>query len=98
MVDFLNFLNFAVFLYWTEGLLDQMSRKQKKKKIIMTMYSAFHPKVDVAKNHLTRKEGVSGVISVEDTVKSAILGLERYILTNKKSSLMTAGRLDGDYG
>ena len=30
MVDFLNFLNFAVFLFWTEGLLDQMSRKQKK--------------------------------------------------------------------
>ena len=29
MVDFLNFLNFAVFLYWTEGLLDQMSRKKK---------------------------------------------------------------------
>ena len=63
----------------------------------MTMYSAFHPKVDLAKIHLSRKEGVSEVINVEDTVKSAILGLERYILTNKKSLLMTARRLDGDY-
>ena len=50
------------------------------------------PKSDVAKKEVGR-----GLISVEDTVKLAILGLERYIVTSEEELLIAAKRVDGDY-
>ena len=41
-----------------------------------------NPKSEVAKIYVSRKEGGKGLISVEDTVKLAILGLEREVLTS----------------
>ena len=42
----------------------------------MTMHKALHPKSDVDRLYLPRKEGGRGLISVEDTVIYAIAGLE----------------------
>ena len=56
-----------------------------------------NPKSDVARIYLSRKEGGRGLISVEDTVKLAILGLERYVLTSGEGLLISARRVDGDY-
>ena len=64
----------------------------------MTMYQALNPnKSDVSRIYLSRKEGWRGLISVEDTVKFAILGLERYVLTSEEGLLIAARRVDGDY-
>ena len=65
-----------------------MYRKQKKKEII---HSEFNPKINIVRINLSRKEGESELISVEDT------GLEKYVLTNEKNLLMAARRSDGDY-
>ena len=46
------------------------------------MHRALNPKSDLARIHLSRKEEGRGLISVEDTVKLAILELERYVLTS----------------
>ena len=46
----------------------------------MTMHRELNPKSDVARIYLSRKEGGRGLISVEGTIKLAILGLERYVL------------------
>ena len=64
---------------------------------MLTMHQAWNPKSDVARICLPRKEGGRGLISVEDTVKLTILGLERYVLTSKEGLLIAARRVDGDY-
>ena len=66
----------AAFLDWTRAELEQMDRRTRK---LMTMHQAVNPKSEVARIYLSRKEGGRGLISVEDTVKLAILGLERYV-------------------
>ena len=71
-----------------KGLKDRRTRK------LMTMHRALNPKSDVARIYLSRKEGGRGLISVEDTVKLAILGLERYLLTGEKGLLIAARRVD----
>ena len=56
-----------------------------------------NPKSDIARIYLSRKEGGRRLISVEDTVKLAILELERYILKSEEGLLIAARRVDGDY-
>ena len=67
----------AAFLGWAGAELEQMDRRTRK---LMTMHRELNPKSDVARIYLSRKEGGRGLISVEDTIKLAILGLERYVL------------------
>ena len=62
----------------------------------MTMHQAVNPKSDITRIYLSRKGG-RGLISGEDTVKLAILGLERYVLTSEEGLLIVARRVDGDY-
>ena len=84
----------AAFLDWTGAESEQMNRKTRK---LMTMHRALNPKSDVARIYLSRKEEGSRLISVEDTVKLAILGLERYVLTSEEGLLIAARRVNGDY-
>ena len=60
----------------------------------MTMHSALNPKSGVARIYLSRKEGGRGLISIEDTVKLAIVRLERYGLTCEEGLLIAARRVD----
>ena len=85
---------FAAFLDSTGAELEQMERRRRK---LMTMHRAVNPKSDAASIYLSRKEGGRGLISVEDTVKLAVLGLERYILASEEGLLIAARRVDGDY-
>ena len=64
-----------------------MEKNNKKERI----HSAFNPKINIVRINLSRKEGESELIRVEDT------GLEKYVLTNEKNLLMAARRSDGDY-
>ena len=66
----------AAFLDWTGAELKQMDSRTRK---LMTTYRGLNPKCDVAKMYLSRKGGGRGLISVENTVKLTILGLERYV-------------------
>ena len=56
-----------------------------------------NPKSDIARIYLSRKEGGRGLISVEDTVKLAILRFERYVLISVERLLIAARRLNGNY-
>ena len=84
----------AAFLDWIGAELEQMDKGTRK---LMTMHQALNPKSDIARIYLSRKEGGRGLISVEDTVKLAILGLERYVLTSGEGLLIAARRVDGDH-
>ena len=45
----------------------------------MTMHKALHPRDDVDRLYVSRKEGGRGLASMEDTVDASIQRLEEYI-------------------
>ena len=60
---------------------------------MFTIYGALHPKSDVDRLYIPRKEGGRGLISIEDCVELAIRGLEVYVHGNEER-LMQAARGD----
>ena len=63
----------------------------------MTMHQALHPKSDVDRLYLPRKEGGQGLMSIEDTVAIAIVGLESYVMESAESLITAARLVDGDF-
>ena len=60
---------------------------------MFTIYGALHPKSDVGRLYIPRKEGGRGLISTEDCVELAIRGLEGYI-HGSEERLIQASRGD----
>ena len=83
----------AAFLYWSGAELEQIHRRTRQ---LMTMHQALNPKSGIARIYLSSKGG-RGIISVEDTIKLAILGVERYMLTSREGLLIEARRVEGGY-
>ena len=61
----------------------------------MTMHKALHPRDDVDKLYVSRKEGGRGLARIEDNVDAAIRRLEDYI-EKHEGGLITAIRNDSD--
>ena len=59
----------AAFVSWTKSEQQAIDRKTRK---LFTMYGAFHPKSDVDRLYIPRKERGRGLISTEDCVELAI--------------------------
>ena len=66
----------AAFVSWRKSELQAIDRKTRK---LFTMYGALHPKSDVDRLYIPRKDGGRGLISIEDCVELAIRGLEVYV-------------------
>ena len=64
------------FLKWTREELKIMDERTRK---LMTMHKALHPKDDVDRLYVSRKQGGRGLASIEDTVDASIHRLEDYI-------------------
>ena len=71
-----------------------MDRRARK---LMTMHQVLNPESDVVSVYLSRKERGRVLISVEDSAKLPILGLEKYVLKSEEVLLRAARRVDGDY-
>ena len=65
------------FLKWTREELKQMDQKKTRK--LMPMHKALHPRDDVYRLYVSRKEGGRGLASIEDIVNALIQRLEDYI-------------------
>ena len=61
----------------------------------MTMHRALHPRDDVHRLYVSRKEGGRGLASIEDTVDVSIQRLEDYIGKHEQG-LITTIRVDTD--
>ena len=61
----------------------------------MTMHKALHPRDDVDRLYVSRKEGGRGLASIEDTVDTSIQRLEDYIEKHERG-LITTIRNDTD--
>ena len=70
----------AAFVSWGKSELQAIDRKTRK---LFTIYGALHPKSDVDRLYIPRKEGGRGLISLEDCVELAIRGLEVYVHGSK---------------
>ena len=60
---------------------------------MFTIYGALHPKSDVDRLYIPRKEGGRGLISIEDCVELAIRGLGVYV-HGSEERLIQAARVD----
>ena len=80
------------FLEWTREELKQMDQRKRK---LMTMHKALHPRDDIDRLYVSRKEGGSGLASIEDTVDASVQRLENYIEKHERG-LITTIRLDTD--
>ena len=55
----------------------------------MTMHKALHPREDVDRRYVSRKEGGRGLASIEDTVDESIQRLEDYIEKYERGLIRT---------
>ena len=46
---------------------------------LFTIHGGMHPKSDVDRLHIPRKDGGRGLIAIEDCVESAVRDLEEYV-------------------
>ena len=80
------------FLKWTWDELKQMDQRTRK---LMTMHKALHPRDDVDRLYVSRKEGGRGLDSIEDSVDTSIQWLKDYIEKHEQE-LITAIRNNMD--
>ena len=66
----------AAFISRRISELQAIDRRPRK---FFTIHGALHPKSDVDRLYIPRKEGGRGIISIEDCVELAIRGLQVYV-------------------
>ena len=74
------------FLKWTRDELKQMDQRTRK---LMSMHKALHPRDDVDRLYVSRKQGGRGLGSIEDTVDASIQRLEDYIEKHERGLITT---------
>ena len=80
------------FLKWIRDEHKQMDQRTRKR---MTMHKAWHPRDDVDRLYVSRKEGGRGLTSIEDSVDASIQRLGDYI-EKHEGGLITAIKNDTD--
>ena len=60
------------------------------------MYNGFHPKSNVDRLYLSRSESCRGLIGVQETVETGILGLRNYVRHSKERLLLAACTTEED--
>ena len=80
------------FFKWTREELKQMDQRTRK---LMIMHKALHPRDDIDRLYVSRKERGRGLVSIEDSIDASIHRLEVYI-GKYKGWLITAIRNDTD--
>ena len=78
------------FLKWIRDELKQMNQRTRKP---MTMHKALHPRDDIDRLYVSRKQGGRGLASIEDSVDALIQRFEDYIQKHD-GGLITAIRND----
>ena len=81
----------GTFLEWTEEKLKQMDQRTRK---LMAMHKALHPRDDVDRLNISRKESGRGLASIKDSIDTSIW-LEDYIQKHGER-LITATRNNTD--
>ena len=84
----------AAFVSWRKSEVQAIDRKTRK---LFIIYGALHPKSDVDRLYIPRKEGERGLTSIEDCAELAIKGLEVYLHGSEERLIQAArgNKIDG---
>ena len=74
---------------WRKSELQGIDRKTRK---LFSIHGALHPKSDVDRSYIPRKEGERGLISIKDCFELAIRGLEVYVCGSEERLIEAARR------
>ena len=77
----------AAFVSWRKSELQAIDRKTRK---LLTMYGALHPKSDVDRLFIPRKEGGRGLTSIEDCAELVRRDLEVYVHRSEERLIQVA--------
>ena len=72
------------FLKWTRDELRQMNQRTRK---LMIMHKALHPRADVDRQYVPRKDGGRGLASIDDNVDTSIQRLEDYVKKHERGQI-----------
>ena len=72
----------AAFLGYSRHKLEKIDKKIRK---LLTIQTGFHPESNVDRLYLSRSDSDRGLIGVQDTVETAILGLRYYVRKSKRN-------------
>ena len=75
----------------------ELQPRNKKTRKLSAISGALHPKSNVNRLYVPRKEGERGLISIEDCVKLAVRGLEVYVHGSEERLIKVArgDKIDG---
>ena len=79
----------AAFVSWRKSELQAIDRKTRK---LFTIYGALHPKSDVDRLYVPRKEGGRCLITIEDCFELVIRGLEVCVHASEERYIQAARR------
>ena len=84
----------AASVSWRKSELQATDRTTRK---LFTMYGTLHPKPDVDRLYIPRKEGGKGLTSIRDCAELAIRSLEVYVHGNEETLIQAArgDKIDG---
>ena len=84
----------AAFISWKKCELQTIDRKARK---LFIIYGGLHPKSDVDRLYIPRKEGERGLIAIKDCLELAVKGLEVYVHGSEERLIQAArgDRVDG---
>ena len=77
----------APFLDWIVHKLKTIDRRTRK---LLTMHKAFHPKDDVDRLYVGRKDAGRGLISIEECAENSVLGLREYVEKSNEKIIRAA--------
>ena len=69
--------------------MKEISKMDEKTRKLMTTYRMNHPKADVDRIYLIRKEGGRGLMHLEYTYKISVSGLDTYLEKNERQTIET---------
>ena len=77
----------AAFVSWRKSELQAIDRKTRK---LFTIYGASHPKSDVDRLYIPRKERGGGLIFIKDCIELEIRGLEMFVHGSEERLIQAA--------
>ena len=82
----------AAFIGWTKEEISEIDRTCK----LLTMHKAHHPKDNLHRLYIKRKEGDRSLISIEECVEDAIAGLQHYDKNSQERLISAVWRSSGE--
>ena len=82
----------AAFIGWTKNETRELDRHTRR---MMSAYHAIHPKSNVQRIYIKRKEGGRGLTSIEECIASELRSLHHYIVNSEETLLTAVAKEEG---